>query len=241
MGEVSSLTRDARGRTGGPGGPPGPPDPAGPADRGPADQGSADQARADAGATPEEAARQICLRLLSHSPRTRAQLATALRRRGIPGQVADSILARFADVGLIDDAVFARAWVESRHHSRGLSRGLLAAELAQRGVDAADVRTAVASLLPDQEVSTARRLVVKRAAATRGRPLPSRVRQLVGLLARKGYPAGLAYRLVREVLEAEGADPAGAGLDLAALEDLDAPGTEPPWAEGPSPGGDTDP
>src|SRR5207248_3037332 len=128
----------------------------------------------------------------------------------------------FTEAGLIDDAVFARAWVESRHHSRGLSRGMLAVELARRGVGAADVRTAVASLPPEQEIETARRLVAKRAAATRGRPLPTRIRQLVGLLARKVYSASLAYRLVREVLEQEETDPDGDGMDLAVLADLDA-------------------
>jgi regulatory protein len=160
--------------------------------------------------------------LLSHSPRTRAQLAAALWRRGIPGEVADFVLGRFTEAGLIDDGVFARAWVESRHHSRGLSRGMLAAELARRGVGAGDVQTAVASLPAEQEIETARRLVAKRAAATRGRPLPARIRQLVGLLARKGYSASLAYRLVREVLEQEGTDPGGDGLDLDVLADLDA-------------------
>ena len=41
---------------------------------------------------------------------------------------------RFTDVGLIDDAAFARAWVESRHHSRGLSKRSLSAELGRHGV-----------------------------------------------------------------------------------------------------------
>ena len=62
--------------------------------------------------------------MLSVAPRTRTQLAAALRRRGIPADAAEAVLARFTDVGLIDDAAFARAWVESRHHSRGLSRPL---------------------------------------------------------------------------------------------------------------------
>src|SRR5262249_23326143 len=79
----------------------------------------------------EEAARVICLRLLTSGPRTRAQLATALRKRRIPDEVADSVLGRFAEVGLIDDAAFARAWVESRHHGRGLGRRALAAELRE--------------------------------------------------------------------------------------------------------------
>src|SRR2546429_5883114 len=42
----------------------------------------------------EEAARAICLRLLTTGPRTRAQLATALRKRRVPDEVAESVLSR---------------------------------------------------------------------------------------------------------------------------------------------------
>ncbi|MGC2008301.1 regulatory protein RecX, partial [Trebonia sp.] len=76
---------------------------------------------ADDPGDPEERARQVCLRLLTLAPRTRAQLADALRKRGIPDETADEVLSRFVDVGLIDDAAFARAWVESRHYGRGLA------------------------------------------------------------------------------------------------------------------------
>ncbi len=167
---------------------------------------------------PEEAARQICLRLLANGPRTRAQLEAALRRRRVPQEIAESVLGRFAEVSLIDDAAFARAWVETRHQGRGLAGKMLASELKHRGVPAEAVRAAVASLGPEQELATARKLVAKRIPATRGKPLPARVRQLAGLLARKGYPAGLAYQVVREALDQEGADTAGAGLGLADVE-----------------------
>ena len=153
---------------------------------------------------PEARARQICLRMLTIAPRTRTQLAAALHRRGIPAAAADAVLARFADVGLIDDAAFARAWVESRHHSRGLSRRSLSAELHRQGVQADEIREAVGSLDPDQEVATARRLVEQKLAASRGQPPEVRARRAAGTLARKGYPAGLVFRLIKEVLEQEG-------------------------------------
>jgi len=170
---------------------------------------------------PETRARQICLRLLTLAPRTRAQLADALRKRGIPDEVADDVLGRFADAGLIDDAAFARAWVESRHHGRGLSGRALAAELRQRGVNDDQIRDAVDELGPDAEVETARHLVARKLAASRGEPPQARTRRLAGMLARKGYPPGLAFRVIREALEAEGAD-------AAALI-----GDEPPFDEEP--------
>jgi regulatory protein len=168
-----------------------------------------------AGSGGEEAARLICLRLLTSAPRTRAQLATALRKRGIPAGIAESVLGRFAEVGLIDDAAFARAWVESRHHGRGLARRALSAELRQRGVPDGEVRSAVGMLGPQDELDAARRLVARRVPASRGKPMPARARQLMGMLARKGYPAGLAAQVVREALEQEQEDDAGRRGDLA--------------------------
>jgi len=162
---------------------------------------------------PEARARQICLRLLTAEPRTRAELAQALRRGGVPAEAAEAVLGRFTDVGLIDDAAFARAWVESRHHSRGLSRRTLSAELRRHGVDTDEIREAVGTLDPEQEVATARRLVEQKLASTRGQPPEARARRAAGLLARKGYPPGLAFRLIRETLEREGPG-ATAGLDL---------------------------
>jgi regulatory protein len=44
----------------------------------------------------------------------------------------------------------------------------------------------------------------------------------VGLLARKGYPAPLAYRVVREALEQEGVDTAEAGIDLDSMAEAAA-------------------
>ncbi len=154
---------------------------------------------------PEEQARQVCLRLLTLAPRTRAQLAEALRKRGIPDEAADEVLSRFEDVGLIDDAAFARAWVESRHYSRGLAGRALSAELKQRGVAAEEIRAAIEDRLgPDAEAAAARRLIDRKLESTRGLPPEQRTRRLAGLLARKGYPAGLAFRVIREALEAEG-------------------------------------
>lgn len=142
--------------------------------------------------------------MLAHAPRTRAQLADALRRRGVADEIAEEVLGRFAEVGLINDEEFARAWVQSRHLGRGLARRALAAELRQRGVAEPTVDQAVTELDPDEEVATARALVQRRLPATQGLDPTRRTRRLVGVLARKGYSGGLAYRVVREALEAEG-------------------------------------
>ncbi|WP_018547404.1 recombination regulator RecX [Streptomyces sp. LaPpAH-108] len=173
-------------------------------------EGSLSSSRAERGepsaADPAERARNICLRLLTGTPRTRKQLADALRKREIPDEVAEEVLSRFEEVGLINDSAFADAWVESRHHGRGLARRALARELRTKGVDSALIDEAVGQLDSEQEEATARELVDRKLRATRGLDRDKRLRRLAGMLARKGYPEGMALRVVRQALEEEGED-----------------------------------
>ncbi|MFF9178611.1 recombination regulator RecX [Streptomyces sp. NPDC014793] len=173
------------------------------------DEGAPGSSRAERGESsgdPVERARAICLRLLTGTPRTRKQLADALRKRDIPEEAAEEVLSRFEEVGLIDDGAFAEAWVESRHHGRGLARRALARELRTKGVESTLIDEAVAQLDSEQEEETARELVARKLRATRGLERDKRLRRLAGMLARKGYPEGMALRVVRQALEEEGED-----------------------------------
>ncbi|MFH8792109.1 recombination regulator RecX [Streptomyces sp. NPDC017941] len=176
----------------------------------PQDSGSPSSSRAEDGepptGDPAERARAICLRLLTGTPRTRKQLADALHKREIPEDVAEEVLSRFEEVGLINDEAFADAWVESRHHGRGLARRALARELRTKGVEPSVIEEAVGQLDPDQEEATARELVARKLRSTRGLDRDKRLRRLAGMLARKGYPEGMALRVVRQALEEEGED-----------------------------------
>jgi regulatory protein len=157
-------------------------------------------------ADPESVARAIVLQQLTAGPRTRSQLAEAMARRDVPADVAEKVLDRFTELGLIDDAEFSRAWVESRHRGRGLSRGALARELRQRGVEDASIDEALGELDGDRELETARQLVAKKLASTRGQERQARFRRLTGMLARKGYPPGLCTQVVADGLRREGTE-----------------------------------
>lgn len=176
----------------------------------------------DAPGDPESVARAICLRLLTGQPRTRAELATALARRGVPDDAAATVLGRFTEVGLIDDRAFAETWVESRHTGRGLARRALAAELRRRGIDDGIVGEAVAALDPETEERTAHELVRRRIRSTARLDPAVRARRLIGMLVRKGYPSGVAVRVVRAELAADGAD----SPELEELADLGPDGSD---------------
>ncbi len=158
-------------------------------------------------ADPEAVARAICLRLLEARPRTRAELAAAMHRRAVPAEVAERLLVRFGEVGLVDDAALASAWVQSRSTGRALAGRALAGELTRRGVARELVTAAVATLDPAAELSAARELVARRLSRTAGLPVAVRTRRLAAVLARKGYAGSLAMQVVREALAAEAPDP----------------------------------
>lgn len=154
-------------------------------------------------ADPESVARTIVLTKLTASSRSRHELAEALAVKAVPPEVSAAVLDRFEEVGLVDDTAFADAWVSSRQASRGLSRRALRQELRRRGVDDEVIAESLDGLDPDDELAAARRLVDRKLASTRHVDPAARFRRLTGMLARKGYPGGLAIQVIREAVAAE--------------------------------------
>jgi regulatory protein len=164
-----------------------------------------------------EIAREICLQQLTAGPRSRGQLTTVLKRRGVDPLVAEEVLDRLEDVRLVDDSAFAESYVSSRRAGT-LSRRALGHELRSKGVAGEIVTEALDSLDPEAEVATATALVARKLSSTRPLALEARVRRLVSMLARKGYPGGMSLRIVREALAAEAELDS---LERALLDSLD--------------------
>jgi regulatory protein len=155
---------------------------------------------------PEEVARAVVLRQLSFGARTRAQLRDKVLAKGVPDDVADAVLDRMTQVGLVDDQQFAHDWVRSRHRSKGLSRRALADELRRKGVDRDQADEALTALDADDERAAAEALVQARLRSVAGLDERRAANRLMGMLARKGYPAGLAGEVVRQALTARSAE-----------------------------------
>ncbi len=149
---------------------------------------------------PAARAQGICLRLLTARPRSRAELADALNKRGIPEEVGEPVLDRLGEVGLIDDAAFAESTVHSAHRYRGLGRRALRTELQRKGVPSDIADHAMARVRPEDEEQRARELVQRKLHTTTVRDRTSLARRLGAMLARKGYSEGLAWRVVRDEL-----------------------------------------
>ncbi|WP_231495957.1 regulatory protein RecX [Cellulomonas sp. HZM] len=147
------------------------------------------------------------MRLLTDAPRSRAQLRDAMARKDVPEDVAEAVLDRFVEVGLIDDAEFAGMLVRTRHQERHQSRRAIAVELRRKGVDDETAQVALEQVGSDDEESAARVLVRRKLAQTASLDAQVRARRTYAALGRRGYPPAMVGRILREELAAlDGAD-----------------------------------
>jgi regulatory protein len=144
--------------------------------------------------------RKILLDQLTGRARSRAELRQKLADRLVPDEIAESLLDRFEEVGLVDDAAFANAWVSSRQVGKGLAPRALAQELRRKGIDDEVARQALDQVGLDDQLEAARLLVRRKSRAVARLDTTTATRRLVAMLARKGYGSGLAYRVVKEEL-----------------------------------------
>ncbi|WP_233548712.1 regulatory protein RecX [Galactobacter valiniphilus] len=159
----------------------------------------------------EQLARAICLRLLTAMPRTRHELEKKLLEREVPAAAACAVLDRYEELGIIDDAAFAQAWVESRSRSKGFARGRLKQELRRKGVDGEALDNALEQIDGDQERERAEELALRKLGSRTlppfgyGTPEAAErekiLRRVVGFLARKGYTGGMALSAARSAME----------------------------------------
>lgn len=151
---------------------------------------------------PHSVAKAIAMRQLTLGPRSRGQLEAALARRGCDPQVAAVVLDRLAEVGLVDDAAFAEQLVQSRQRTKGLSGAALRKELRDKGIDDELASRAVGGIDDESERARAEQLVATRLRSLGGLQPQVQARRLAGMLARKGYPPGVAYAVVRDAITA---------------------------------------
>lgn len=147
------------------------------------------------------------LNKLNAQARTRHELREALDRRDVPVDVAERVLDRMTEVGLVDDAAFADSWVSSRQRRRHLSKTVLRQELVKKGVDRDQIDTALEQVQPENEYQAALELAEKKARSMSGLEHQVRYRRLIGALARKGFSADISRQVIAEVLSEVEAEP----------------------------------
>ncbi len=148
---------------------------------------------------PAARARDIALRILTGAPHSAISLRDKLIKRDVSPGIADHVIRRYREVGLLDDSELAVTIARTRHRERGHARRLIALELLRKGFEAADVEEALGQISDQDEEHAAYSLAVKRWRRLAGLPAEVRARRLVAMLGRKGYALSMAYGLVKRL------------------------------------------
>ncbi len=157
-------------------------------------------------------------RFLEARPRSTDEVRRRLRQAGYRGELVEVAIARLTELGYLDDAGFARSWVESRDRARPRGARALRDELRRLGIGTADAEAALAAREalatgddPDDpdgmsgagerassdasdEAAAARLLVRKGAALVREQDPRKRRARAYALLVRAGFDPGTAGR-----------------------------------------------
>jgi len=132
-------------------------------------------------------------RLLARRPHSEQEVRRRMERGGFDEVVTTRVLARLRARGDLDDAGFARAWVENRKDFRPRSSAMIRAELRRRGVAADDINAALADFDESQAAEEAGRRTARRWS---GIDPVRRRRKISDHLARRGF----AYDIIRSVV-----------------------------------------
>ena len=136
------------------------------------------------------------LNFVSYRPRSSKEVADHLRKKSFDVSARDHAIGRLQELGYLDDAAFARFWVESRDTHRPRGRMALAWELRQKGVAEAVIEDALARFGSD-ETTLAREAARKRATTLKTADSYKFRQQLGAFLARRGF----SYDVIEEVVD----------------------------------------
>lgn len=151
-----------------------------------------------------EKAFQAALRALEARPRSVSEIRERLRRKEFAAEAIDQTLERLERLGLVDDASFARRWVENRQLLSPRGKNALRDELRRKGID----RDTTADVLADEDLlgdQSEQAMTVARAALRKYANAPDKMtftRKLGGFLQRRGFGFD-AIRPVVDTLWAE--------------------------------------
>jgi len=148
-----------------------------------------------------ERARRAALRLLKFRPRSESELKGRLLEKGFGEETLQPVVEELKRKGLLDDARFARYFVESQRLSRPVGKRLLVNRLRAKGIEPHLASEAVdAGTQGQDELELARQLASKRMGVLEGISREAAQRRLFGYLSRRGFSSDVVWRVVRESL-----------------------------------------
>ncbi|MDO5676633.1 MAG: regulatory protein RecX [Propionibacteriaceae bacterium] len=153
-----------------------------------------------------EVARKIALDQLATRARSEQELRQVMQRRNVPADVADEIVERFTEVGLLNDAAFAQALTASRSEFSLRGRARIRQELQAKGIEREIANEVLADINPEVEREAALTLARRRMRSMAGLQRHVARRRMAGVLARRGFPSSVVSSVLEEVLGSDWQD-----------------------------------
>ncbi|WP_420642908.1 regulatory protein RecX [Candidatus Leptofilum sp.] len=147
------------------------------------------------GADQVEKAKDVAIRYIEYRPRSMAETRRHLIKKEYPEPVVAQVLERLEAVELLNDAAFARYWVEQRETFKPRSKIALQQELRQKGIDRSLIDEAIAEV---DEFAAARQAAEPKARRWHTLPEQQFRQKVGGFLQRRGF----GYDIVREITDA---------------------------------------
>lgn len=149
-------------------------------------------------------------RLINHRDRSEAELRhrlTEALEEGEEPRLVDTVVSRCLDNGMLDDERFAHEWVRQRQHNQKKSVSVLRRELRDKGVASSVIEDALGQVTEEDQQDILQALVKKKAGTVKTVPADraeydKALRRIVGVAARRGFPAGAGMDAARAALDA---------------------------------------
>ena len=140
---------------------------------------------------------------LAARARSKREIEQKLLLAGYRPCTVEMVIYKLERENLLDDADFARQWVESRStHKLGKSR--IAQELRRKGVTQEEAEEALSVIEDEDQLEGAVSLAQKAAARIKpGEDLRKASSRIAGMLARRGYSWDIAKEAIRQALSDE--------------------------------------
>lgn len=124
---------------------------------------------------------------LAERARSRREIEERLLRVGYRPCTVEMVLYKLEREKLLNDADFARQWVESRTN-RSMGRSRIAQELRRKGVAQEEAEAALETIDEEDQLESATTLARKAAAMIKpGEDLRKAANRIAGMLARRGF------------------------------------------------------
>ena len=147
------------------------------------------------GADPSEQCLKAALRLLTYRPRSEMEIRVRLGRR-FSNETIFEVMSKLREMQLINDAAFAEYWKEKREAKGSCSKGLVCAELRQKGIE----REMIASVTSDiDEDENAYRAASGKASTLLKEGYEPFHRKLSAFLYRKGFRYGASSHAINRL------------------------------------------